>query len=242
MAIDKRPQGSVVVGDRRLPLEVRINPRATRLILRLHRGERVQVTCPSERHVHQAVALAQARADWLADQLQAVPAPKPYIPGGCIPVLGQDRMIVWHPDSVAAAQLSDDAVTTGGANEAAVARRIERLLRQVCQSACEAGATRFATKLGVSIGKVSVREMHSRWGSCSYTGDMSFNWRLVHAPLPVLRYVVAHEVAHREHMNHSPAFWRVVDALDPDYRSAAKWLQERGAELHAFGRATRSSG
>ena len=83
--------------------------------------------------------------------------------------------------------------------------------------------------------RIAVRDTTSRWGSCSSSGTISFSWRLAFAPTDVMRYVVMHELAHRVHMNHSPAFWATVGALYGDGVGRAKrWLTTRGAELHQY--------
>ena len=83
--------------------------------------------------------------------------------------------------------------------------------------------------------RVAVRDTTSRWGSCSSTGTISFSWRLAFAPTDVMRYVIMHELAHRVHMNHSPAFWATVAQLYGDGVGRAKrWLTVHGAELHEY--------
>ena len=89
----------------------------------------------------------------------------------------------------------------------------------------------FAARMGVSYGRITIREQKTRWGSCSSKGNLNFNWRLILAPEEVLDYVVVHELAHRREMNHSKAFYAVVEAVLPDYRAARRWLREHGDSL-----------
>lgn len=77
-----------------------------------------------------------------------------------------------------------------------------------------------------SVGKISVRNQRSRWGSCSTKGNISLNWRLVHTPLFVRDYIILHEMAHLRVMNHSPRFWREVERICPTYSTAEKWLRQ----------------
>ena len=79
--------------------------------------------------------------------------------------------------------------------------------------------------------RISIREQKTRWGSCSSKGDLNFNWRLILAPEEVLDYVVVHELAHRREMNHSKAFYAIVESVLPDYRRAQKWLKDNGQSL-----------
>jgi hypothetical protein len=85
------------------------------------------------------------------------------------------------------------------------------------------------------LGRIALRDTKSRWGSCSHKGDLNFSWRLVFAPLPVLDYVVAHEVAHLAHMDHSPAFWRLCDALTDTPGWPKTWLKRHGQGLLRYG-------
>jgi predicted metal-dependent hydrolase len=91
-----------------------------------------------------------------------------------------------------------------------------------------------APELGVEPKRIQIRDQRSRWGSCSTTGTLSFNWRLVLAPFEVLDYVVVHELCHMREANHSGRFWKLVEARRPDWRAHKGWLDEHGAELLAF--------
>ena len=89
----------------------------------------------------------------------------------------------------------------------------------------------FAARMGVSYGRITIREQKTRWGSCSQKGNLNFNWKLVLMPPEILDYVVVHELAHRKEMNHSPRFWAVVEKELPDYRKRREELKIRGREF-----------
>ena len=89
----------------------------------------------------------------------------------------------------------------------------------------------YAERMQVSYKRITIRDQKTRWGSCSTAGNLNFNWRLVLAPREVLDYVVIHELAHRREMNHSAAFWRIVEAEMPDYRKYRDWLKKNGRFL-----------
>ncbi len=88
-----------------------------------------------------------------------------------------------------------------------------------------------AARMGVTYGKLSFRAQRTRWGSCSSVGNLSFNILLLLAPKEVLDYVIIHELCHRRHMDHSPAFWREVERYCPDWRTSYAWLKEQGPYL-----------
>ena len=84
----------------------------------------------------------------------------------------------------------------------------------------------YAKIMGVTYGKVTLREQKTRWGSCSSNGNLNFNWKLDLMPDEILDYVIVHELAHRIEMNHSERFWKIVEEVLPDYRERRKWLKE----------------
>lgn len=83
----------------------------------------------------------------------------------------------------------------------------------------------------IPITRICIRDQKTRWGSCSSKGTLSFNWKLYLAPPQCLDYVVVHELCHLVEMNHSPAFWQLVDSIMPDYRTWQNWLRENGHTL-----------
>ena len=88
----------------------------------------------------------------------------------------------------------------------------------------------FAEQMGVTYGRITIREQKTRWGSCSSKGNLNYNWKLILMPQEILDYVVVHELAHRKEMNHSARFSAVVAAQMPDYAVRQKWLREHGGE------------
>jgi len=92
----------------------------------------------------------------------------------------------------------------------------------------------YADKLGLAVPAMKLSNAATRWGSCNVRGELRLSWRLIKAPLAQIDYVVAHELAHLRHLDHSAAFWRVVDSLYPDYQTAQKALRKSGMLYHTF--------
>lgn len=87
---------------------------------------------------------------------------------------------------------------------------------------------KYAVLVGVTYGRITIRNQRSRWGSCSSKGNLNFNCLLMLFPDEVIDYVVVHELCHRKHMNHSAAFYAEVERVFPEYRRCQKWLKENG--------------
>ena len=90
---------------------------------------------------------------------------------------------------------------------------------------------RFAPVVGVTYGRITIRNQRTRWGSCSAQGNLNFNCVLMRAPDDVLEYVVVHELCHRKEMNHGPKFWAEVERVLPNYQESRKWLSVNGSAL-----------
>ena len=108
---------------------------------------------------------------------------------------------------------------------------LEKRYREAARSYFPERVQYYAAILQVTYGNITIRDQKTRWGSCSSRGNLNFNWRLMLAPPRVLDYVVVHELCHRKHMDHSPAFWQEVGDILPDYKALRKWLKDNGSTL-----------
>jgi predicted metal-dependent hydrolase len=120
-------------------------------------------------------------------------------------------------------------------NKTDPAPRIRRFLMDEAKKRIEELAAEKATLLRRRINSLQVKDTKSRWGSCSEDGDISFSYRLIFAPAKAMDYVVAHEVAHLMHMDHSDNFWRTCENLCWDYEFGKQWMSENGYDLMRFG-------
>jgi predicted metal-dependent hydrolase len=111
---------------------------------------------------------------------------------------------------------------------------LERWYRREARTRLVETADREAARLGLAYRSISIRDPRTRWGSCSARGKLMFSWRLILAPFEVLEYVVIHELLHLRELNHSKAYWRLVEAARPGWEGQARWLRENGQELHDY--------
>ena len=226
---------SLDVGGRKVPLRMRRNPRARRLILRIDpdNGDAV-VTLPKRASRAEGLALARRKSSWIADRLDALPPRVPFADGAVVPLLGSAHLIVHSPGGGLPVRLGDGEILVGGRPEH-LARRLGDWFRREARRHIATRVEAKAERLGRQAGRITIRDTRSRWGSCSASGNLSFCWRLVMAPENVLDYVVAHEVAHLEHLNHGPAFWRAAGELTEDAQTARAWLKRNGQDLRRYG-------
>ncbi len=217
---------------RAVEMSVKLNPRARRLIVKVHpaSGE-VSVTAPSRQALDRALEFARGQTDWIARQLAHVPSRVTLAPGARIPFRGVDHLIARGEE--ARTWIEEGIIRVGGRAEHAPRRLLDFLKRQARQT-IEARAIDLAGKLDTRPKRITVRDTASRWGSCSSTRSLSFSWRLILAPSFVLDYVVAHEVAHLREMNHGPRFWRLVRELVGDVKRPQAWLRQHGSGLHRY--------
>lgn len=105
---------------------------------------------------------------------------------------------------------------------------LERFLKQTAEKYIVPRTHHLAKIMHISFGKITLRQQKTRWGSCSSQGNLNFNWQLVHYQPEIIDYVIIHELAHREQMNHSPRFWDIVRRYDPAYETHRGWLRRHG--------------
>ena len=233
MTTDDAPR-DLLLGDERLPLVVRVNARARKLSLRLDPARRqVVLTLPREHDLRQGLDFLHRQDDWLIRQARSLPPLRRFADRQPLPVLGETLTIDHRADSRRGTWRDGDLLCVSG-DGAHLPRRVRDWLKQTARQELQQNAHRLAARIARPVRAVSVRDTTSRWGSCTADGRLSFCWRLVLAPRPVLDYVVAHEVAHLRRRAHDRPFWHLVEQLMPDYRTHQDWLRRNGASLHAW--------
>ena len=156
--------------------------------------------------------------------------------GGSVPYLGQELLlrVTVEPGRVRdhVARRGDVLhVKVGEPGEDAVRHALERWYRKRARIEVAARLDAATRRAGTTYTRLTIRGQRTRWASCSSNGAMSFNWRLLLAPDPILDYVIEHEVAHLEVLDHSPRFWRLLASRSPDYKRHERWLKRNGAAL-----------
>ncbi|MBB96804.1 MAG: zinc metalloprotease [Rhodobacteraceae bacterium] len=213
-----------------VPVLLRRSARARRISLRVSQLDgRVTLTVPRGVSEAEALSFAVSKSDWVRGHLASRAGDVIVGDGAILPVEGRPRQVVCQ--ATRRVRLDPDALVLPRDQPGTRARTF---LRQMARDRLAAASDRHAQALGRPYTRITLRDTRSRWGSCSSAGALMYSWRLVLAPPEILDYVAAHEVAHLAEMNHSPAFWALVERLYGPYAAARDWLRTEGSALHRY--------
>ena len=219
--------------------EIVRHPRARSLKLSLDPVTgRARLVLPKRAPLQPALTWAHGKAGWLAEQRARLPEARPFVPGAVLPVADEPLTVAWSPGKRRTVLRVGDTLSVEGPEES-VPRRVEVWLRRTALDLLSRETGKLAKLAGVTVAQVAVGDARGRWGSCASTGVIRYSWRLILAPGFVRRATIAHEVAHRVHMNHGPAFHALAaKLLGEDPAPARAWLRQHGAGLHWYGRSS----
>ena len=227
-------QDEIKIGTRLIRYTIRRSNRARRLSMRVLPEKGLEVVLPRGFSLREATDFVRRNQRWV---LRALDRPyRPVVPvvdltdGASLPFLGETLILSIEPERSRVRLDLDTLRVPDAAPLATVVGWYRASARRVMRELAE----EYAETLGVTFRRIAIKDTRSRWGSCSSKGNLNFSWRLLLGPRAVMAYVVAHEVAHLRELNHSPAFWEIVESLCPDYRTHRAWLRKHGRELAAW--------
>lgn len=217
------------------PLTLKPNKRARRLRLRVDaRSRSLTLTVPPGVSRRRALEWAAGHADWAAQSIGAIADAVAIAPGVALPLFGEPHRVEWVGGGRRIVRSEGNLAVGGPAEE--LEGRVLRWFRAEALALLTRETQEFAAKAGVTVPSVAVGDPRSRWGSCASDGRIRYSWRLIMAPDFVRQATVAHEVAHRIHMDHSPRFHALVrELLGADPAPARMWLRREGSALHRIG-------
>lgn len=224
-----------------LYIKARKSKKAKRLIIKVDaRTSDVLLVYPCDVSFGYAKRFAKKHTHWILKQINRLPERVVFSNGAFFPIFGKFHKIKHCPDEYGNVWVIDgqngshpELLVTGGAEY--ISRRVTDWLKKMAKAQLTAKTHGYAKRIDRKIGKVSIRDPISRWGSCSSRGTLSFSWRLIFAPEIIMDYVCAHEVAHLVEMNHSAKFWYQVNELMSDWEFSKNWLRKNGNKLHRYG-------
>jgi hypothetical protein len=208
---------------------IRRSDRARRVRVAVDAEKGVEVVLPRRAPERAARAAVAELRPWIERRLRELEAERAVVAAraGTVPYLGETLRLVPVPGRTRVHRHGDELrVPEGDPREA-----LERWFRRRAHEEIAPRLDRAVAALGVRYTRLTIRNQKTRWGSCSSSGAMSFNWRLLLAPEPVLDYVVWHEACHLRVMDHSPRFWALVERHMPHYDHARRWLRRYGGTL-----------
>ena len=209
---------------------VRRSDRARRVRVTVEATRGVEVVLPRSAAERDAAAAVRELRPWIERRLHEIGEQRAVVAarGDTVPYLGTMLTLVPETGRTRVVRREQTLLTPVGE---ARSQALERWYRRMAKPEITSRVQRAAAQLDSSYTTLSIRGQRTRWGSCTAKGALSFNWRLLLAPEPVLDYVVWHEVCHLQALNHSPRFWSLVAANCPDYRRHAAWLRRNSASL-----------
>ncbi len=194
---------------------------------------KVLVRAPMRLARSEIQAFVLQKQDWILQkvkeqtaQLAEIPE-RQYLDGEYFPLRGRFICLRVHSRHTATRRIGDELYTPIASAEH-IAERVQAWYRKEAKRVLSAKAQALAAKLNLPIKEIKVRKNKRRWGHCTSTGVLQFNWLIMLAPESVIDYLVAHEVCHLRHFDHSPEFWGLVKQCEPDYEEAQIWLKQNG--------------
>ena len=215
-------------------VEVRRSPKATRYRLSVGRDGAAVLTIPMRGSERQARQFLESQRDWLdrtRSRLSRLPrSAAVWTLGTSVLWRGEWRAIERTPDAAAHVALGEERFRVSR-HEGDLRPTLESHFRRAARIELPPRTWELAAVSGVEVREVTVRDQRTRWGSCSTSGQISLNWRLVQAPGFVADYIILHELMHVREMNHSERFWALVEGVCPRRLEAERWLKNHGGAL-----------
>ncbi len=217
----------------------RKHPKAKRYLAKVDKEGNIVLTVPRAGTQRDALAFANRNRDWLEDQIRIARIAQEEAkqkqglrPGDLIWYRGAQVELRVEKDYGRPVLCFAEERVFIADESMDLSRPLKSRLREVAKSEFPELVHAFAERFGEVVKKVAVRDQKTRWGSCSTSGTISLNWRLVLADLATRDYVIIHELMHMKRFDHSPEFWSLVESACPDYRIHEAWLKAHQDELN----------
>ena len=208
--------------------------KSNKLILHIDNKERVPVlSIPKYCTRNRAINFVNENMDWIVESLKKLPKRKYFCDGEIISLFGQNVTISHQPNARCGVRLDGDTLIVSGGAEF-LHRRVKDYISKAAADEFYKLSVPLATQIGCKINGICIKDTKSRWGSCSSLNNINYNWRVALAPKFVIDYLMAHEVSHLKHQNHSANFWKCVESLDKDWKTGREWLQKNGRSLYTY--------
>jgi len=230
---EEQALSSISLDGTHYPVDFRPHPQARHIKLRTDPARRtILITMPPLTRRADALAFAHSQKIWILQSFAKAGVSIRLRPGEHFPFRGIERQIIWSSDQTRMIRLGEEAIYLGGPQDS-VGNRLTLWLKAQARTAIARDTAFYCERAGEQPVKSGLSNARRRWGSCSAERRIRINWRLIMAPDFVRRSVIAHEIAHLRHMNHSADFYRWLDQIFVDDRNQADaWLKAHGRSLY----------
>ena len=203
----------------------------------------VKVVVPKSLSDKRIEDLIKNRTAWIRQKLKIQtetirPKPKEYVNGESFTYLGRNYRLKCIRGATGQVKLKNGYLNvpiaksvSGTTLEQSVRQSLHQWYRERALEKLKEKTNRYASILGVNPQSVDLKEYKARWGSCSSSGDVTYNWRIIIAPHHIVDYIVVHELCHLLEHNHGPKYWKLVQSVIPNYREHKEWLKVNGEGL-----------
>ena len=235
--IEKR---QITINSQTISYILKRSARAKQIRLEIKRDTGLTVVVPRSYGLNQLTSFLEAKQSWIlgnlakCEEIQSLYAGKELKNGDTIPYLGRNLKLVIqenHRNASNVKLVQDILIVSLRPGNGRLNIALERWYRMQAAELMKKKVDELSARLGISYTRLTIRGQKTRWGSCSRKGNLSFNWKLLMAPEPVIDYVIIHELAHLKEMNHTKRFWAIVDEYCPQWRKYRKWLRDFNIHL-----------
>ena len=230
-----------------LDVEIRRKARQKHMHLRVNPDGKVRVTCNKRRTMREILGFVSESREFIAKRFLHLEAMKKRFPPKQM-LSGENFLLLGAPAKLEVVWGWNEKIKVGTFDDENLQIRIEikaplgsspkerlqalkNFLKREARKLLDERTWQYAKQMGLYPKKISVRGQSTRWGSCTQSGHVSLNWKLLCAPIEVIDYVVIHELAHLEHLNHSTEFWNLVEQNHPEFKRCKKWLKTHEPEI-----------
>lgn len=219
-----------------LGIDIKVVPSRSlhKLVLKIDNKERIPVlSVPKFCSRRRAVSFVNENMGWIMTTMAKLPPIKEFENGEKISLFGENVVIAHSPDARCGVRKENDLLIVSGGAEF-LHRRVRDFIKKQAKIVLLGESVSMAQKIGCKVNDVTIKDTKSRWGSCSGLGNINYSWRIALAPSYVIKYLVAHEVSHLLHQDHSSDFWKCVEELYPEWKNGHDWLKKYGKTLYKY--------
>ena len=217
--------------------EIKRTSRRKTILIEVKPGGILRVTAPYRTSKSDLQEVLLSKQHWIAQQrlrLKDYPAyqAKTFTPGEKFLFLGSlYQLDLSHTKNVKPKLVAEKLKVSGVHTPDKIRKQLQLFYREEALKVFQTLTKQYANRINLQPKSINIRTYRKRWGSCNSKGEITYNWKLVMAPIKIIEHVVLHELCHLQHMNHSKQFWDLVLAHMPDYQARATWLNQNGYQF-----------